>query len=163
MYEFKTLEGVSPESLYPVFLAAFEDAPMPGSASPDAFRRILRDCGYLAEASMGAFDTGTGRPVSIILNGIHISSGGGAAYGIFTGTLPEYRRQGLASALLDRLIPLLREHQVTLYTTEILQENTAALALCRSHGFEITGEIATGLPSADDNREICQYTLALRL
>ena len=163
MYEFKTLEGVSPESLYPVFLAALEGTPLAGGATPEAFRRMLRDCGYLADASMGAFDTGTGKPVSMILNSIHISAGNATACGILTGTLPEHRRQGLAAALLDRLIPLLREHQVTLYTTEILQENTAALALCRSHGFEITGEIATGLPSADDNREICQYTLALRL
>ena len=163
MYEYRTLEQLSPVVLYETFRTAYEGIPSIGGDSFKTFAQVLHNCGYLGEGSMGAFDKKTGRLVSFVLNSIYIYGGSSAAYNILTGTLPAYRRQGIAKELLHRIEELLCEHQVTVYTTEALQTNEAAVALFRSQGFRVIGELTTPVTDESGTREVSQYTLQLQL
>ena len=163
MYEYRTLEHVSPVILYETFRTAYEGVPSIGGKNFRAFAQVLQNCSYLGEGSMGAFDKKTGRMVAFVLNSIYIYGGSSAAYNIMTGTLPKYRRQGLAKELLQRVEKLLREHQVTMYMTEALQTNEAAVALFRSRDFKIIGELSTPVTDDTGTHEISQYTLQLEL
>ena len=52
---------------------------------------------------------------------------------------PAYRRKGVARKLLERLIELLKEQQVTAVTLEARASNTPAIALYQSLGFKSVG------------------------
>ena len=55
------------------------------------------------------------------------------------GVLPEYRRQGIARALAERLIACGREKDLEVITLEVRASNRAAIALYESLGFEKVG------------------------
>ena len=163
MYEYRTLEQTSPVILYETFRTAYEGVPSIGGKNFRTFAQVLQNCGYLGEGSMGAFDKKTGRLVAFALNSVYIYGGSSAAYNIMTGTLPQYRRQGIARELLTRVESLLKDHQVTSYMSEALQTNEAAVALFRSRGFKIIGELSTPVTDDTGSHEISQYTLQLEL
>jgi len=163
MYEYRTLEQVSPVILYETFRTAYEGIPSIGGKSFRAFAQVLQNCGYLGEGSMGAFDKKTGRMVAFVLNSIYIYGGSSAAYNIMTGTLPGHRRKGLAKNLLNKCESLLRDHEVTMYTTEALQNNEPAVSLFRSRGFKVIGELSTPVTDDTGSHEINQYTMQLEL
>ena len=52
---------------------------------------------------------------------------------------PASRRKGVARTLLERLIELLKEQQVTAVTLEARASNTPAIALYQSLGFKSVG------------------------
>lgn len=52
---------------------------------------------------------------------------------------PAYRRKGVARKLLERLIELLKEQQVTAVTLEARASNTPAIVLYQSLGFKSVG------------------------
>jgi len=52
---------------------------------------------------------------------------------------PDYRRRGLGSQLLDRLLRETKTGQVRFITLEVHEDNYAAQALYRSRGFEEVG------------------------
>ena len=52
---------------------------------------------------------------------------------------PAYRRKGVARKILERLIELLKEQQVTAVTLEARASNTPAIALYQSLGFKSVG------------------------
>ncbi len=54
-------------------------------------------------------------------------------------TLPEYRRQGVASRLLEKLIEFGKEAELTFLTLEVRVSNAAAIALYSKHGFKEVG------------------------
>lgn len=163
MYEYKTLEQVSPVIIYQTYREAFEGIPSIGGDSFKAFAEMLQNCGYLSEGSMGAFEKSSGKLVAFALNSIYIYGGSSAAYNILTGTLPAYRNKGLAHELLERIELLLCEHQVTVYTTEATQNNSPAVALFRSLGFEVIGKLSTLVTDENGSRDISQYTFQLNL
>ena len=51
----------------------------------------------------------------------------------------EYRKQGIASALLDVFIRFGKAHQLAFLTLEVRASNAAAIALYQKHGFEQVG------------------------
>lgn len=53
---------------------------------------------------------------------------------------PEYRRQGVASALLARIVRKARSQKLILLTLEVRKSNSAARALYESFGFKPIGE-----------------------
>lgn len=53
--------------------------------------------------------------------------------------LPEYRRKGIASALISEMIKKANELSLDLLTLEVRRSNTAARALYNKFGFEIIG------------------------
>ena len=54
--------------------------------------------------------------------------------------LPEYRRRGIASALIEEMIKKANELSLDLLTLEVRRSNTAAQELYRKFGFDVIGE-----------------------
>lgn len=54
-------------------------------------------------------------------------------------TAPEYRRQGVARALLEATIETGRRHKCAMATLEVRRSNEAAIALYRGYGFRPVG------------------------
>ena len=81
-------------------------------------------------------DTETGELVSYVLNSI-LERDIKTAYDILTGTIPNYRRQGILRTIFEKMKILLQQNEVKLYTTEVLKTNPGALELYLSVGFAI--------------------------
>ncbi len=52
---------------------------------------------------------------------------------------PSYRRRHVASALLEKLMEVCRENDITSMTLECRESNAAAHSLYRKHGFKVEG------------------------
>ena len=52
---------------------------------------------------------------------------------------PDYRRQGIADALIERLCGLCGEHALAFVSLEVRAGNVPAIALYEKHGFERVG------------------------
>ncbi len=66
--------------------------------------------------------------------GLQIFSGEGYVTNI--ATLPEYRRQGVAKALLERVL----QNEAEFITLEVRESNTSAIRLYEMFGFETVGK-----------------------
>jgi len=53
-------------------------------------------------------------------------------------TLPSFRRQGMARALLEHAVEFAREHKVRTVLLEVRRSNAAAIRLYRGFGFSAT-------------------------
>ncbi len=54
--------------------------------------------------------------------------------------VPEYRRSGLATTMLERLMHVMRENSFSYMTLEVRKSNIAAITLYKRMGFTIEGE-----------------------
>ncbi len=54
-------------------------------------------------------------------------------------TLPEYRRNGIADAILDKLKRIAKSSGVSVITLEVRSANTGAISLYKKHGFSTAG------------------------
>ncbi|NOZ28206.1 MAG: GNAT family N-acetyltransferase [Chloroflexi bacterium] len=81
--------------------------------------------------------SGDGEPIGVGLLGLR----GGRAWIGGLAVVPEWRRQGLGRALLDRLIAAAHERRARHITLEVLCENEPAIALYRSAGFYVRREL----------------------
>ena len=95
---------------------------------------------------LGAFDAET----DVLLGYLIISRYVDAWHVMNVAVEPEYRRRGIASALLDRLFELTAEDAQRGYTLEVRVSNTQAIALYEQLGFQARG-IRRGYYT--DNRE----------
>jgi len=95
--------------------------------------------GFNPELSFAAFD---GEDiVAYTLNGIGNFNGIKMAYDTGTGTLKEYRGQGLATKIFEYSIPYLKAANINHYLLEVLQHNPKAVSVYQKIGFEITREL----------------------
>ena len=53
--------------------------------------------------------------------------------------MPEYRRQGIADALIEELSAVCKRHELSFVTLEVRQSNAPAIALYDKHGFSPVG------------------------
>jgi ribosomal-protein-alanine N-acetyltransferase len=53
---------------------------------------------------------------------------------------PEFRRQGIATAVIGHLVETARHHKASFVTLEVREHNHAAIGLYESLGFEIIGQ-----------------------
>lgn len=136
MIEIRPLKNVTPDTLYLAFRAAFRDYEM--QLSKQELANMLQRRGFDPGLSFGAFHRN--RLVAFTFNGIGTFEGLPTAYDTGTGTLKEYRGQGLARQIFTHSIPSLKEAGVKRYLLEVLQHNTSAVNLYRKLGFEITRE-----------------------
>ena len=137
MYIYSTLENTSVQTLFLAYLQAFKDFPSTKNVSIESFQNMLQIRGYLPEISMGAFDNSNHILASFILNGFRTWNGKSTVYDILTGTVPSYRRQGIANTMFEKLRVSLRQKHAEQYLTEVIKENTTAIELYKKQGFEI--------------------------
>lgn len=66
--------------------------------------------------------------------GVQIFSGDGFVTNV--ATLPQYRRMGIAKALINKVL----QHEMNFLTLEVRESNTPAISLYKSLGFEEVGK-----------------------
>lgn len=134
--EIRSLAGMGFDALFEAFAQAFADYEVQNDR--EQLRRMLRRRGFDPALSFGAFDGG--RIVAFTFNGIGEYGGIPTAYDTGTGTLKDYRGQGLATQIFEHSIPRLRDAGIRQYLLEVLQHNTAAVSVYRNLGFAVTRE-----------------------
>ena len=136
MIEIRALTNTPHTALYHAFSEAFKDYEMQLSLTELA--RMLQRRGFDPAHSFGAFDHD--KLVAFTFNGIGSYQGIQTAYDTGTGTIEEYRGQGLARKIFTYSIPYLKNTGIKRYLLEVLQHNTNAVNLYLKLGFEITRE-----------------------
>jgi ribosomal protein S18 acetylase RimI-like enzyme len=94
--------------------------------------------GFNPDVSFGAFEDE--ELVSFTLNGLGNWNGNKTAYDTGTGTIKEYRGQGLAKRIFKESVPVLKENGISQYLLEVLQHNDKAVNLYKNQGFKISRE-----------------------
>lgn len=133
---FDSLERVSEETLYRVFLDAFFDYAVPITATMDDFLAMHVRRGVSYVSSVGAFDGD--RLAGFIFNGEGIWNGGRCAYDAGTGVIPAYRGIGLSKALAEETGRLLRASGFSHWLLEVLIDNDKAIRTYKGAGFFTT-------------------------
>ena len=136
MIDFHSLDNIGFDTLFETFSMAFAEYEV--QPNKEELQKMLYRRGFLPELSFGAFDNG--RLVSFTCNGIGAFGGVKTAYDTGTGTIKEYRGQGLASSVFSKSIPYLKSAGVCQYLLEVLQHNTGAVSVYRKQGFVTTRE-----------------------
>lgn len=139
MIEIRSLEGITFERVYKAFESAFADYEI--SVDRIELASMLKRRGFNPALSFGAFVDDS--IVAFTFNGIGKRSDGKlTAYDTGTGTVKEFRGQGLAKKIFTHSMPLLKEAGVENYLLEVLQHNEKALKIYKGLGFEILREFS---------------------
>lgn len=162
MIRYSTLEDVSVEVLFNAFMQSFQGFRITTETTYESFSEMLTERNYDPAISIGAFDTETGELVSYVLNSI-LERDVKTAYDILTGTVPNYRRQGISRAIFEKMKILLRQNEVKLYTTEVLKTNDSAINLYLSVGFTIKDEVISIIKTPKGSREVYEYEIVMSL
>ncbi len=162
MVNYITLENVSNEILFKAFMKSFQGFRITSETTYESFSEMLAERNYDPTISIGAFDTETGELVSYVLNSI-LEKDIKTAYDILTGTIPDYRRQGISRTILEKVKTLLHQNGVKLYTTEVLKSNPDALALYLSVGFSVKGETVNIINTPKGSREVYEYEIIMNI
>ncbi len=162
MIRYCTLENVSNKILFEAFMKSFQGFRITTETTYESFSEMLAERDYDATISIGAFDTETGELVSYVLNSI-LDRDIKTAYDILTGTIPNYRRQGISRTIFEKMKILLQQNEVKVYTTEVLKTNPDALALYLSVGFAIKDEVVNVIRTPKGNREVYEYEIVMSI
>lgn len=135
--EIKSLENTDFEIIFRAFSQSFADYEIQISA--EELKGMWKRRGFDPALSFAAFEGEN--IVAFTFNGIGNYNGQRMAYDTGTGTLKEYRGQGLATKIFEYSIPYLREAGIDYYLLEVLQHNTKAVSVYRNIGFEVTREL----------------------
>ncbi|MCD7935987.1 MAG: GNAT family N-acetyltransferase [Tannerellaceae bacterium] len=134
--EIRSLANTGFDIIYRGFERAFAEYEM--QLNRVELQTMLQRRGFDPVLSFAAFEGE--EIVAFTLNGIGEFNGITTAYDTGTGTLKEYRGQGLATQVFEYSIPYLRDANVKQYLLEVLQHNTKAVSVYRNLGFEVTRE-----------------------
>ncbi|MFC1701160.1 GNAT family N-acetyltransferase [Pseudomonadota bacterium] len=96
--------------------------------------------GVRYDFSVGAYDGA--KMVGLTFVGLDDWQGEKAAFDAGTGIIPGYRGQGIAKGMFEFTLPKLREHGITIFLLEVLQQNTAAIRAYSKTGFKIIRDFA---------------------
>lgn len=146
MTTIKSLKGITFDSIYQAFKEAFMDYEM--QLEKEELRKMLQRRGFVPELSFAAFDGD--QIVSFTLNGIGYFNSLKTAYDTGTGTIKEYRGQGLATQVFKYSEPVLRNAGVSQYLLEVLQHNKKAFSIYKNMGFEINREFNYFIQNKED-------------
>ena len=136
MINIKSLQDVGFEVISKAFAKAFSDYEM--QLTSEQLAQMFTRRGYKPELSFGAFDNN--EMVSFTINGIGKWDELLTAYDTGTGTVKDYRGQGLAKRIFQESVPVLKEKGISLYLLEVLQHNEKAVNLYKNQGFEVVRE-----------------------
>ncbi|MCM1040954.1 MAG: GNAT family N-acetyltransferase [Bacteroides sp.] len=134
--EIGNLEHTDFETLFHGFEKAFADYEI--HFEKEEVRSMLKRRGYNPRLSFAAFDNG--EIVAFTLNGTGIFNGVPTAYDTGTGTVKQYRGQGIAGKIFTHSLPFLKESGISQYLLEVLQNNQKAIGVYRRMNFEVTRE-----------------------
>lgn len=132
----KSLKGINFDLIFESFKEAFSDYEV--QLNKEELQAMLIRRGFNPKLSFAAFKGG--KIISFTLNGIGHFNGKKTAYDTGSGTLKEYRGQGLATKIFNSSIPFLKEAGVSQYLLEVLQHNKKAVSVYKKIGFEISRE-----------------------
>lgn len=132
----KSVGNTSFDTLFEAFDQAFAEYEV--RLDKRQFQAVLKRRGFNPDLSFAAFDGD--RIVAFTCNGIGNFNGVYTAYDTGTGTLKDYRGQGLATRVFEHSLPHLREAGIGQYLLEVLQRNAKAVSVYRNIGFETTRE-----------------------
>lgn len=133
----KSLKGTNFDKIFEAFSRAFENYEV--QLNKEQLKTMLNRRGFVPELSFAAFDKET--IVSFTLNGIGNFNGLSTAYDTGTGTVKEFRGQGLASKIFEYSIPYLKKENIKQYLLEVLQHNTKAVNIYKNIGFEVSRKL----------------------
>ena len=134
---------------------AIEDFPQAHATMVEAFADYQVDMSYMTsersrlrnlksgvryDCSVGAFDGDKLMGVTFV--GLDDWQGQKAAFDAGTGIVPDYRGQGIAKAMFEFTLPVLRDRGVSKFLLEVLQSNKAAIRAYTKTGFNISREFA---------------------
>jgi GNAT superfamily N-acetyltransferase len=133
--------------LLEVFNAGFSDYLVPLQLDEGTLRTHLRENDIALDRSPVAVD---GKPSAFALLGVR----GPDAWVGGMATAPTHRRAGLARRMLDAAIAAAADAGCKTVWLEVVDRNTAALALYRARGFTEVRDLAVwSLPAAEDGAE----------
>lgn len=134
--EIKSLGKIDFQTIILAFSNAFADYDVQLNA--DELKTMWKRRGFNPDLSFAAFEGEN--IVAFTLNGIGNFNGIKMAYDTGTGTLKNYRGQGLATKIFEHSIPFLKEANINHYLLEVLQHNTKAISVYQKMGFKVTRE-----------------------
>lgn len=158
--EIRNLEGIDFDTLFDAFERAFSDYDI--HFEKEEVRSMLQRRGFAPHLSFAAFDNGN--IVAFTFNGIGVFNGISTAYDTGTGTVKEYRGQGIAGKIFSYSIPFLKDAGVSQYLLEVLHDNHMAISVYQRMNFDRTRmfdcfrqSIALiSNPIDQDNVSVCQ-------
>jgi len=162
MITYSTLENATKQELFDAFMSSFQSFQITTETTYESFCEMLKERNYDATISLGAFDSETGKLVSYVLNSV-LERNVKTAYDILTGTIPGYRRKGISRKIFEKMKILLRQNEVKIYTTEVLKNNSEALALYLSVGFSIKNEVINVITTPKGSREVYEYEIVMNI
>ncbi|MCU4177514.1 GNAT family N-acetyltransferase [Carboxylicivirga sp. N1Y90] len=133
-YPIKSLTNIPLDTIFRAFGEAFKDYEI--QLDKEGFRTMIQRRGFRPELSFAAFDDEN--IIAFTLNGIGNFNGKKTAYDTGTGTIKEYRGQGLATKIFEYSLPILKEEGIEQYLLEVLQRNTKAVSVYQKLGFKTT-------------------------
>ncbi|MEN6452705.1 MAG: GNAT family N-acetyltransferase [Prolixibacteraceae bacterium] len=134
--EIKPLGKIDFKTISLAFSNAFSEYDIQINANE--LKTMWKRRGFNPDLSFAAFEGGD--IVAFTLNGIGNFKGIKMAYDTGTGTLKNYRGQGLATKIFEYSIPYLKKANINHYLLEVLQHNTKAVSVYRKIGFKVTRE-----------------------
>lgn len=134
--EIRHLGHTSSDDLFGAFQQAFADYEI--QLNKTELFSMLKRRGFDPKLSFAAFEGN--KIVSFTCNGIGSFYGTPTAYDTGTGTLQDYRGEGLATQVFEYSIPYLKEAGIKEYLLEVLQHNTGAVSVYSKLGFRVTRE-----------------------
>lgn len=150
--EIKSLANIDFNTIFNGFSRAFADYEM--QLNRVQLEAMLKRRGFNPDISFAAFEGD--QIIAFTLNGTGYFNGIPTAYDTGTGTLKEYRGQGLATKIFEYSIPYLKENHIRQYLLEVLQHNTKAISVYRNLGFEVSREFNY---FRQKNEEIRNYSI----
>lgn len=136
MVQYKTLDDIEKEVMHEAFLEAFSDYEVDMDIPFSHFKRELVIRGFVPEVSIGAFYED--ELVGFVINGVRDWYGTRTAYDIFTGVVPDRRRQGISTNIFKELKEMLRENDIEEYLLEVIKTNEGAVKLYKKKGFDVS-------------------------
>lgn len=145
MIAIKQLKDASIEDLHAAWQEGFKGYPL--NLTQAQLANMLMRRGYDSVLSWGAYDDG--KLVSFTMNGIGVYNGIATAYDTSTATIEQYRGKGLATAIFETLLPVLKSRDIKQYVLEVLCTNNGAISVYERQGFKIIRELAYFLQHMD--------------
>lgn len=134
--DIKSLENIDFDTLFHAFENAFYDYEV--NFDKEEIRSILTRRGYDPRLSFAAFVDD--EIVSFTLNGFGHFNGIPTAYDTGTGTVKDFRGEGIAGKIFSHSLPFLKASGVKQYLLEVLQNNHKAIKIYHKMGFETIRE-----------------------